>query len=111
MAIFFLLVLIFAVYIARKRSKHFIIKTILLAVLLAAVTILVFELINGPHAECGKDESVGPCDLPGRLWFDAPFALTLTFPVWVLIVVVNQAVLYLKQRFAKNMHKKSMTRT
>ncbi len=104
MDIVVLLALVAAVYIAKNRSKSFIVKSLLLAVLLSMVSILLFELFNGPHPECATNDSVGPCDLPGRLWFDAPFIFVQIVFYWVGIVITH--FFARKVRFRKDTTKK-----
>lgn len=101
MIIVLLLILVLAVYLARKTNKRFVIKSLLLAFVLGAVSILLFELLNGPHTECGVNDSVGPCDLSGRLWFDAPLMFLPTILFWTIILVVNHVTKVLKNKLSE----------
>lgn len=88
MTIVLLLILVSGVYLARKTDKGFVTKSLVLAIVLGAMSIVLFELLNGPHPECGVNESVGPCDLPGRLSRDTPLIFLLAIVFWTFILVV-----------------------
>lgn len=88
-----LIVLLFIVIIVKllkqRNSQAFAFKTFSLAALLALVTILLFELLNGPHPECGIDESVGPCDYIGRVKLDLALILFPTIIFWLIILLID----------------------
>lgn len=69
-----------------KNSKSFINKSFAAALFLGIISILFYELFNGPHAECGTNDSVAPCDYIGRVVFDLPLVLVPTFVFWIIIL-------------------------
>lgn len=89
MLLILLLVLIGDIYLASKTKKGVVFKSLLLAFVLGTTSILLFELLNGPHAECGVNSSVGPCNLTDRLWYDAPFIFIPTIFFWTLILILS----------------------
>lgn len=44
----------------------------LLGIVLITVAVTAFEAHNGPHPECAVNDSVGPCDLTGRVVIYSP---------------------------------------
>ncbi len=67
--------------------KNKILKSFVVWVLASLITAIFYELIVGAHAECGYNDSVGPCEFSGRLAMSFPGLLVLTLIFWVAYVL------------------------
>ena len=72
-----------------RKRRAFAFKSFLSALLLGIVSIVVFESFKGSHPECSVNDSVGPCELSGRVIFDLPLVLYQTILYWIIILLVE----------------------
>ncbi len=103
MTIFILLaILASTAYLAQRNSKRFVIKSLIVALVLGVASILLFELLNGPHPECGVNDSVGPCGYADRIWYDSPFVFIPTFLFWSLILLTTAVGRFARKNLGQN---------
>lgn len=67
-------------------KKKFLVSSFLATAAIVFICTLAFELWNGPHPECGVNDSVGPCDYWGRVVFDLPVIIQLTILLWFIVL-------------------------
>lgn len=91
--LFILAILVIGVVALASRKvlgKKFIIQPLVIALAFGFVGLALFELINGPHTECGQNASAGPCDLTGRVFYSWPLAVILASLIWTITLVVTR---------------------
>jgi hypothetical protein len=71
------LIALFLAY-KHKVGWKLVLTTFISCLVFAFVATFILELLNGPHPECGINDSVGPCDLAGRTIWLYPFSAILT---------------------------------
>jgi len=84
-------------------------KWLFVALLLSLVLSAGFELITGPHLECGVNDSVGPCNYIARvIWFFSALGIYVVL-IWVVVlsfVLIAHIVIGIVQRVRKREEKK-----
>jgi hypothetical protein len=89
MLIILVLAVILVLLTLRTNNKRFLIWSCVAALLLGVASILLFELLVGPHPECATNGSVGPCDYGGRVITDLPFTFVPATGIWIIILLVE----------------------